>query len=61
MDGAIVKSAEKNRSEGDFDMLPGAFVYGGKKTDKLVVICDIVKKMCQRTNECNNDSGNYNF
>lgn len=61
MGGAVIESAEKNGSEGDFDMFPSAFVDGGEKPDKFVVICNIVKKMRQCTNKCDNDCGNYDF
>ena len=55
MDGAIIEPAEKNWGEGNFDMLPSAFVDGGKKADEFVVVCDVVEKMSKRANKGNNN------
>ena len=45
MDEAVVEAAEQNWSEGDFDVLPGAFVDGGEEPDDFVVFCDVVKEV----------------
>ena len=48
MDKSVIKPAKQNRCKGDFDMLPGAFVYCGKKSDDFVVFCDVVKEVGER-------------
>ena len=57
----IVETTKQNRGEGDFDVFPSAFVNGGKKTDKLVVVSNIIKKVCNGANERDDDCTNNNF
>lgn len=61
MSEAIIESAKENWSESDFDMFPSAFVYGGKKSNKFVVICDVIEKMSERADKRNNNRCDYDF
>ena len=61
MGGTVIEPAKKDGSESDFDMFPSTLINGGEEANKLVVIRNIVKKMRQCTNECDDDSSNYDF
>ena len=55
---AVVEAPEKNWREGDFDVLPSAFIDGGEETDEFVVLGQIVEEMCQGTDTGDDDWAN---
>ena len=61
VDEAVVKSAEKNRGEGNLDVFPSAFVNGGKETDEFVVVGQIIEKMRQSADDSDDDRSNDDF
>ena len=50
VDEAVVKAAEHDWCESDFDVLPGAFVYCGEEPDDFVVFCDVIKEVGKGAN-----------
>ena len=57
----IVETTKQNRGEGDFDVFPSAFVNGSKEANELVVINNVIKKVCKGANERDDDCTNNNF
>ena len=58
---AIVKPTEQNWRQRDLDVFPGAFINCSKKSDKLVVVCNVIKKVGKRADEGDDDAGNDEF
>ena len=50
VDVAVVKAAEHDWRESDFDVLPGTFVYCGKEPDDFVVFRDVIKEVGKGAN-----------
>ena len=57
----IVKATEKNRGKSDFDVLPSAFVDGGKEANKFVMATKIIEKMRYRADKGNDNRTNDDF
>lgn len=45
-------------SHADFDMLPDAFVDGGKDRDKFVLVSELIKEVQEYANQCDADNAN---
>lgn len=52
---AVVEAPEESGGDGDFDVLPGGFVDGGKEPDGTVLAGEVVKKMGKGAGSGNND------